>query len=222
MDRAEPPITELDECGRKRDFHSLRHTTGSFFNGAGVNPKVAPAVLGHSDINLTMGIYTHTYRDDEAQAVAALLDLPSPSAAGSATSNRNRRHQLVTRLVTIGRGSAKSQEAAGVKQADAARQQALRNTEDNEENEANASRTIGRSRTCPSPVPYECSGRARPLSLPTTPQSSRSSQPELSLCAGAGRVRACGLLDDVYGPAVDRHQHRRSDEHAERGADDAG
>lgn len=65
MSGAEPPIPELDASGSKRDFHNLRHTTGTFFNAAGVNPKVAQAVLGHSDINLTMGIYTHTYRDDE-------------------------------------------------------------------------------------------------------------------------------------------------------------
>jgi len=78
MERAGVP--KVDENGRTRKFHSLRHTTGSFFNAAGVNPKVAQAVLGHSDINLTMGIYTHTYRDDEAEAIAALPDLSAPAA----------------------------------------------------------------------------------------------------------------------------------------------
>jgi integrase len=71
-DMAAAAIPKFDASGRKRDFHSLRHTTGSFLNDAGVNPKVAQAVLGHSSVELTMGIYTHTYRDDEAQAVAAL------------------------------------------------------------------------------------------------------------------------------------------------------
>jgi integrase len=77
MERAGIPKTDAE--GRVRVFHSLRHTTGSFFNAARLNPKVAQNVLGHSDINLTLGIYTHTYRDDEAQAVAALPDLAAPA-----------------------------------------------------------------------------------------------------------------------------------------------
>jgi integrase len=81
MARAVPPIPETDASDRVRHFHSLRHTTGSFFNAAGVNPKVAQNILGHSNINLTMGIYTHTYRDDEAAAVMAIPDLSSPTNA---------------------------------------------------------------------------------------------------------------------------------------------
>lgn len=77
-DMAAAGLAEYDTSGRKRDFHRLRHTTGTFFNAAGVNPKAAQAVLGHSSIELTMGIYTHTLRDDEEQAVAALPDLTAP------------------------------------------------------------------------------------------------------------------------------------------------
>ena len=64
-----------DSAGRVADFHSLRHTTGSWLAAAGVHPKVAQAVMRHSDINLTMSRYTHVFRGQESDAVAALPDL---------------------------------------------------------------------------------------------------------------------------------------------------
>ena len=54
---------------------NLRHTTGSFLAATGVYPKTAQAIMWHSNINLTMGIYTHRYREDEAAAVDKLPDL---------------------------------------------------------------------------------------------------------------------------------------------------
>ena len=63
----------------KIDFHSLRHTTGSFLAASGVHPKVAQAIMRHSDINLTMSIYTHTLIGQESQAIDDLPDLSVPS-----------------------------------------------------------------------------------------------------------------------------------------------
>jgi len=57
------------------NFHSLRHTTGTLLAAAGVHPKVAQAIMRHSDINLTMSRYTHTLRGQEAQAIESLPDL---------------------------------------------------------------------------------------------------------------------------------------------------
>ena len=52
---------DCEDNGRgKIDFHSLRHTTGSLLAASGVHPKVAQSIMRHSDINLTMSIYTHT------------------------------------------------------------------------------------------------------------------------------------------------------------------
>jgi integrase len=56
-------------------FHSLRHTCGSLLAAAGVHPKVAQTLMRHSDIKLTMNLYTHSYREDEARAIAKLPDL---------------------------------------------------------------------------------------------------------------------------------------------------
>jgi len=55
-------IPYVDGAGRYHDFHALRHTTGSWLAANGVHPKVAQAIMRHSDINLTMSRYTHTLK----------------------------------------------------------------------------------------------------------------------------------------------------------------
>ena len=67
------------EAGRVRDFQSLRHTFGSLLAASGVHPKTAQELMRHSDINMTMSRYTHTYRGQESNAVAGLPDLSLPS-----------------------------------------------------------------------------------------------------------------------------------------------
>jgi integrase len=72
-------IAYQDEAGRYVDFHSLRHTAGSLLAASGVHPKVAQSLMRHSDINLTMSLYTHTLRGQESEAVEKLPDLSSPN-----------------------------------------------------------------------------------------------------------------------------------------------
>jgi integrase len=72
-------IAYKDEAGRFADFHSLRHSTGTLLAAAGVHPKTAQTIMRHSDIRLTMGIYTHTLTGQESQAVESLPDLSQPS-----------------------------------------------------------------------------------------------------------------------------------------------
>ncbi|MBI3834113.1 MAG: tyrosine-type recombinase/integrase [Planctomycetes bacterium] len=50
------------------DFHSLRHTFGTALAKAGVAPKLAMDLMRHSDINLTMRLYSHTALADRAEA----------------------------------------------------------------------------------------------------------------------------------------------------------
>ncbi len=74
-------IPYVDENGRYSDFHSLRYTTASLLAASGVTPKVAQTIMRHSDINLTMQIYTHTYPEAPIKAIASLPDLSlSPKA----------------------------------------------------------------------------------------------------------------------------------------------
>ncbi len=54
------------------DFHSLRHTFGTMLAKTGTHPKTAQEMMRHSDINLTMGLYTHTLLVDKAEATAKL------------------------------------------------------------------------------------------------------------------------------------------------------
>jgi len=77
-DLTDAGIAYVDDAGRYADFHALRHTTGSWLAANGVHPKVAQAIMRHSDINLTMSRYTHIFRGQEAAAVAKLPDLTTP------------------------------------------------------------------------------------------------------------------------------------------------
>ena len=54
------------------DFHSLRHTFGTQLAKSGVMPQEAQKLMRHSDINLTMGIYTHIGFQEKADAVNKL------------------------------------------------------------------------------------------------------------------------------------------------------
>jgi len=62
----------VDAAGRYADFHALRHTTGTLLVAGGANPKTVQSLMRHSDINLTMSLYTHTVVSQEAAAIAAL------------------------------------------------------------------------------------------------------------------------------------------------------
>ena len=72
-------IPYVDDADRYADFHSLRHTTGSLLAASGVHPKIAQSIMRHSDINLTMSLYTHTLRGQESEAIENLPDLSLPS-----------------------------------------------------------------------------------------------------------------------------------------------
>jgi len=81
-------IDKIDEHGRRVHLHALRHSTGTALSAAGVAPRVAQAVMRHSDIALTMNTYTDERLLGGAEAVELLPDLPLGSAtdpAGSRT-----------------------------------------------------------------------------------------------------------------------------------------
>ena len=69
-DLAYAGIPKRDEAGRTLDVHSFRHSFASHLNAAGVAPRVAQALLRHSDIRLTM----NTYQDLAALDVRGALD----------------------------------------------------------------------------------------------------------------------------------------------------
>ncbi|WP_353957340.1 tyrosine-type recombinase/integrase [Paenibacillus silvae] len=40
-------------------FHDLRHTVASLMLAENINPKIVKEVLGHSDMTVTLDIYSH-------------------------------------------------------------------------------------------------------------------------------------------------------------------
>lgn len=64
----------LERAGIKRHLtpHATRHTFASLLHRAGVGPKAAQDLLGHSDYATTANIYTHTRLEDLRRAVESI------------------------------------------------------------------------------------------------------------------------------------------------------
>ena len=84
FDEAAAGVEYMDASGRQADFHALRHSFTSALARGGVHPKTAQDLARHSDINLTMSTYTHTFLKDRKDALDALPDLDQPSEAKAA------------------------------------------------------------------------------------------------------------------------------------------
>ena len=51
-------IPKTDDRGRTVDIHAMRHTFGTHLSKGGVAPRTAQAAMRHSNIDLTMNVYT--------------------------------------------------------------------------------------------------------------------------------------------------------------------
>jgi integrase/recombinase XerD len=71
-------LSYCDHSGRYADFHSLRHLFITRLEQAGISPKMAQTLARHSDIRLTLNVYTHVDLHDQT---AAIQSLPGPSGA---------------------------------------------------------------------------------------------------------------------------------------------
>jgi integrase len=65
-------IMYLDEQGRRADLHALRVTFGTNLVLSGAHPRVAQELMRHSDIRLTMKIYTDISKLPTREAIASL------------------------------------------------------------------------------------------------------------------------------------------------------
>jgi site-specific recombinase XerD len=59
------------------DFHSLRHLFITNLERVDVKPKMAQTLARHSDIRLTLGVYTHVELHDQTAAIESLPVPPS-------------------------------------------------------------------------------------------------------------------------------------------------
>jgi len=82
-DLAEAGIQNTDNEGRIVDFHALRTTFITGFARAGVQPAMAQKLASHSDINLTLGVYTQL---DMCELADAVSRLPQVNSVGEAAS----------------------------------------------------------------------------------------------------------------------------------------
>ena len=73
-DLAAAEIPFEDTRGRRIDIHALRKTYGTMLAAAGVSPRVAMELMRHSDMKLTMGVYTDV---TQLPVIAEAARLPS-------------------------------------------------------------------------------------------------------------------------------------------------
>jgi len=64
-----------NHTGQKLDFHSLRHTTGSWLALQGCNVKTIQSIMRHSSAILTLDLYSHLLPGQEADSIARLPSL---------------------------------------------------------------------------------------------------------------------------------------------------
>jgi len=56
-------------------FHDLRHSAATLLLGLGVHAKVVQEMLGHTQISMTMDIYSHVLPSMQQDAVSKLNNL---------------------------------------------------------------------------------------------------------------------------------------------------
>jgi integrase len=91
-----------DAAGRVADFHALRHSYVTLLSLSGVAPKLAQELARHSDIRLTMNVYTHAGLYDLAGAVESLPRLLSATAPEALRATGTDMSAPRTRLVPVG------------------------------------------------------------------------------------------------------------------------
>jgi len=60
-------------------FHDLRHTIASILADMGVQPKQVQELLGHSNIAITMNLYSHLFPSRQREMMEKLDDFFSGS-----------------------------------------------------------------------------------------------------------------------------------------------
>jgi integrase len=71
------PLLERLELPKVR-FHDLRHTTATLPLSAGVRTKIVSELLGHTDVGITLNLYSHVIPGLHERAAAAFDELLTP------------------------------------------------------------------------------------------------------------------------------------------------
>src|SRR5439155_16469516 len=68
-------IEYIDACGRRADFHALRHTFATYLNAQGVSPCAAMDLMRHCEMRLTTKVYSDANLLGLAEAIKRLPQL---------------------------------------------------------------------------------------------------------------------------------------------------
>jgi integrase len=82
---AKAGIPYEDGAGRRIDLHAMRHSYGTMLARAGIAPRVAMSLMRHTDMKLTMNVYTDPRVFNMAGAVEKLPSVVTTAAASVAT-----------------------------------------------------------------------------------------------------------------------------------------
>ncbi len=82
-------IAYVDDTGRRADVHSLRHTYGTMLSKVGVAPREAMSLMRHTDMRLTMKVYTDPRIFNLAAAVEKLPSLMLDEKQAQAATGTN-------------------------------------------------------------------------------------------------------------------------------------
>jgi len=76
------PACDAIELSRV-SWHSFRHTHATLLHDAGESLKTAQSLLGHSDLETTLGVYTHAVPDSQRRAVERVAGVLDPVGLNS-------------------------------------------------------------------------------------------------------------------------------------------
>ena len=74
------PLLKKAGLPKATRFHDLRHTAATLLLAAGEHPKLAQELLGHSNIAMTLGTYSHILPTMQHQAIDRLGAMLSTGA----------------------------------------------------------------------------------------------------------------------------------------------
>jgi len=77
-------------AGLRGSLHSLRHTSASMLLGQGVHPKIVQERLGHSNVGITLDLYSHTTETLGVEAARRLDDVLPKGFCPDLTQTMNR------------------------------------------------------------------------------------------------------------------------------------
>jgi len=71
--------------GEALNLHRFRHTFATMLLETGVNPKIVQKLMGHKDIETTLGIYSHVLAEVYDSVADTLDDIYTQTVAGTYT-----------------------------------------------------------------------------------------------------------------------------------------